>query len=109
MLDLMPHLDAVITHGGLNTVCEAMLYGVPLVVAPIKSDQPINADQVAAAGAGVRISFHRGNAQRLQDALRTVLDDPTYRAAAQRVGASLKAAGGAAAAAAHLESLAARR
>ncbi|MBR7839465.1 glycosyltransferase, partial [Actinospica durhamensis] len=106
VLDLMPRLDAVIGHGGLNTVCEALVHGVPLVIAPIKGDQPVNADQVAAAGAGIRVSFPRVGPQGLREALTAVLADPSYRAAAHRVGRALHAAGGAEAAAAHLEELA---
>jgi hypothetical protein len=107
MLDLMPRLDAVVTHGGLNTVCEALSHGVPLVVAPIKSDQPINADQVAAAGAGIRVKFHRVTPEQLREAVVAVLDDPSYRAGAERVRDDLKACGGAEAAATRLEELAA--
>lgn len=107
MLDLMPRLDAVVSHGGLNTVCEALAHALPLVIAPIKGDQPINAAQVAAAGAGVRVRFARSRPQELREALVTVLDDASYRAAARRVRDSFRAAGGAAAAAGLLESLAA--
>jgi MGT family glycosyltransferase len=103
VLELMPHLDAVVTHGGLNTVCEALAHGVPLVVAPIKGDQPINAAQVVAAGAGRRVRFASVRPEPLREDLLAVLDDPSYRAAARRVGESFAAAGGAAAAARHLE------
>ena len=106
MLDLLPHLDAVVSHGGLNTVCEALAHGVPLIVAPIKGDQPINADQVVAAGAGIRVRFGRARPSQLGGALVAVLDDPGYRAAARRVRDSFAAAGGAPAAADHLERLA---
>ncbi|HEV3171603.1 MAG TPA: nucleotide disphospho-sugar-binding domain-containing protein [Actinocrinis sp.] len=108
MLDLMPRLDAVVSHGGLNTVCEALAHGLPLVVAPIKGDQPINAAQVAAAGAGVRVRFARARPETLRDAVLAVLDDPSYRAAAEAVRASFRAAGGAPAAADLLEALALR-
>ncbi|MDI1463584.1 glycosyltransferase [Catellatospora sp. KI3] len=106
MLRLMPHLHAVVTHGGLNTVCEALAHGVPLVIAPITSDQPINADQVVAAGAGVRVRFDRATPAQLRAALLTVLDDPACRDAAGRVQESFRQAGGAAAAADHLAALA---
>lgn len=106
MLDLMPRLDAVLTHGGLNTVCEALSHGLPLVVAPIKSDQPINAMQVAAAGAGIRVKFHRASSDQLRAAISAVLDEPSYRAAAERVREDLRAAGGAEAAAARLAEIA---
>ncbi|OLB80373.1 MAG: MGT family glycosyltransferase [Actinobacteria bacterium 13_2_20CM_2_71_6] len=106
MLDLLPRLDAVVSHGGLNTVCETLSHDVPLVIAPIKGDQPINAAQVAAAGAGIRVRYVRATPEELRTAVLAVLDDPTYRAAAARVGESLRAAGGASAAARHLALLA---
>jgi len=106
LLDLLPHLDAVVSHGGLNTVCETLAHGVPLVVAPIKDDQPVNASQVAAAGAGVRVSFVRSRPAQLRAAILAVLDDPAYRAAAARIRDEFRAAGGAAAAARHLAALA---
>jgi MGT family glycosyltransferase len=105
VLDLMPRLDAVVSHGGLNTVCEALAHGVPLVVAPIKGDQPINAARVAAVGAGRRVRFASVRPEQLRADLLAVLDDPAYRAAAHRVRDSFAAAGGAAAAAQHLEKL----
>jgi zeaxanthin glucosyltransferase len=105
VLDLMPRLDAVVSHGGLNTVCEALAHGVPLVVAPIKGDQPINAARVAAVGAGRRVRFAGVRPKLLREDLLAVLDDPSYRAAAHRVRDSFAAAGGAAAAATHLEGM----
>jgi zeaxanthin glucosyltransferase len=108
MLELMPHLDAVVCHGGLNTVCEALAHDLPLVIAPIRNDQPIIANQVVAAGAGMRVRFARATPEVLRTAIATVLDVPSYRDAAARVGTSLRAAGGAAAAARHLEELAGR-
>lgn len=108
VLDLMPRLSAVVCHAGLNTVCEALAHGVPLVVAPIKHDQPVTAAQVVAAGAGVRVRFGRSGPGELAAALASVLDEPGYRAAAGRVRESFAAAGGAPAAAARLELLAAR-
>ncbi|MEV7521387.1 nucleotide disphospho-sugar-binding domain-containing protein [Streptomyces sp. NPDC091371] len=104
-LELLPHLDAVVCHGGHNTVCESLAHGLPLVVAPIRDDQPIVARQVVEAGAGVRVRFGRTRAEELRDALTAVLDDPGPRRAARRIQASFAAAGGAAAAADRLEKL----
>ncbi|WP_416974755.1 glycosyltransferase [Streptomyces sp. 4F14] len=101
-------VDAVVCHAGHNTVCESLWYGVPLVVAPIRDDQPLVAGQVVAAGAGVRVRFGRVGAQKLGAALDAVLDEPSYRFQAARVGAAFRAAGGADAAAVHLEELAER-
>lgn len=106
-LDLLARTAAVICHAGHNTVCEALWHKVPLVVAPIRDDQPVVAGQVEASGAGVRVRFGRVTADRLGQAVDAVLGDPAYRAAAQRIGDSFRAAGGAPAAAAHLERFAA--
>ena len=105
MLELMPHLDAVVCHGGLNTVCEALAFGVPLVVAPIRHDQPTNAAQVEAAGCGIRVDVDRAGPERLRAAVTAVLDEPAYRLAAEAVRDSFRLAGGAPAAARLLASL----
>ncbi|MFF4160945.1 glycosyltransferase [Streptomyces sp. NPDC001678] len=107
-LALMRRASAVVCHAGHNTVAESLWHGVPLVVAPIRDDQPVVAAQVAAAGAGIRVRFGRGDRHTVGAALDGVLTDPRYRAAARRVRDSFHAAGGGRAAAAHLERLAAR-
>jgi zeaxanthin glucosyltransferase len=106
MLALLPRLDAVISHGGMNTVSETLAHGLPLVIAPIRHDQPVVASQVARAGAAIRVPFSRVRPDQLREALVTVLDDPSYRRAAERIRDSFTAAGGAPAAAARLERLA---
>ncbi|WP_328953153.1 glycosyltransferase [Kitasatospora purpeofusca] len=107
VLELMRRgvLDAVLCHGGMNTVGEALAHGLPLVTAPIRHDQPFVAAQLAAAGAGLRVPFARVTPDHLAAALRSVLDEPGYRAAAARVGAELLAGGGAAVAADRVEAL----
>ncbi|QXJ26387.1 hypothetical protein AGRA3207_001486 [Actinomadura graeca] len=104
-LDLLPRLSAVVCHGGHTTVCETLANGLPLVVAPIRDDQPIVARQVEAAGAGIAVRFSRVRAEELAAALTTVLADGPHRAAARRVRDSFAAAGGAAEAADRLEKL----
>jgi UDP:flavonoid glycosyltransferase YjiC (YdhE family) len=106
-LALLARTAAVVSHAGHNTVCEALAHGLPLVVAPIRDDQPIIAGQVEAAGAGVRVRFGRVTAAGLRAAIERVLSDPDHRAAAARVQVSFAAAGGAPVAAAHLDQLAA--
>jgi len=106
MLALLPRLDAMISHGGMNTVCEALAHGVPLVLAPIRHDQPVVASQVVRAGAGIRVPFSRVRPSQLREALVRTLDDPSYRRAAGRIRDSFAAAGGPAEAAARLECLA---
>ncbi|MBH1932962.1 glycosyltransferase family 1 protein [Streptomyces sp. AV19] len=107
-LDLLSRASAVVCHAGHNTVTESLWHGIPLVVAPVRDDQPFVAAQVTAAGAAVRVRFGRADRVGLGAALDTVLDGPDHRAAARHLGDRLRAAGGAGAAAGHLEALAAR-
>jgi MGT family glycosyltransferase len=106
-LRLLPHIDAVVCHSGHNTVCETLSHGLPLVVAPIRDEQPLVAQQVVDAGAGIRLRFSRATTTQIGPAVEAVLTEPTYRQAAQRVQEAFRAAGGAVAAAGHLEELAA--
>ena len=105
-LALLSRMDAVVSHGGHNTVCETLAAGLPLVLAPIRDDQPVVADQVVRAGAGVRVKFARVKPESLSAAIDQALTDGSLRAAAERVRSSFTAAGGAPAAATHLEVLA---
>ncbi|WP_369374852.1 glycosyltransferase [Streptomyces sp. cg36] len=104
---LLERMAAVVCHAGHNTVTESLWHGVPLVVAPIRDDQPVVAAQVVGAGAGVRVKFARAGRERIGAALDAVVTDPAYRDAARRIRDAFRAAGGESAAAAHLEELAA--
>jgi MGT family glycosyltransferase len=107
-IGVLARASVAVCHAGHNTVCEALLHGVPLVVAPIRDDQPIIADQVTRAGAGVRLRFHHAHADRIGDAIDTVLTDPAYRRNAQRIQESFRDAGGAHSAAREVVALADR-
>jgi MGT family glycosyltransferase len=93
-LALLAHMDAVVCHAGHNTVCESLLNGLPLVLTPIKDDQPVVAQQVVDAGAGLRLRFGRLRPADLWEAIDSVLHTPTYREAAKRLQDSFQQAGG---------------
>ncbi|WP_158894081.1 glycosyltransferase [Amycolatopsis anabasis] len=104
-LALIRRAAVVVCHGGHNTVCESLGHGVPLVVAPIRDDQPILAEQVVTAGAGRRLRFDRAKSPEIATAVLDVLRSPEYAANARRIRDSFSAAGGAPVAADHLEKL----
>lgn len=103
---LFPHTDVVITTGGAGTVLTALTAGVPLIVVPTGWDLPESAQRVAECGAGVRIDPKNCTAQSLRAAVDLLLNDPSYRENARRVGAALVRQGGPPRAAELLERLA---
>ena len=106
-LALLPHVEAMLCHGGHGTVYEALAHGLPVVAAPVTFDQPLVADELVASGAGIRIRSARTTPSELRRALSAVLGDPSYREAAARMREAFRRAGGAPAAADELERLAA--
>jgi UDP:flavonoid glycosyltransferase YjiC (YdhE family) len=83
--DVMPHVAAMICHGGSGTVTAGLAAGVPMVVVPLFADQPHNARRVADLGAGIALD---AAATGLTDAVRRLLVDPSYRESAQRIAAA---------------------
>ncbi len=91
---VLPEVDALVSHGGHNTVAEALSAGKPLVVLPITDDQPTVAQQVVESGCGLRLPFARVRAATLRQAVLRVLDEPRFREAAERQRDAFAAAGG---------------
>ncbi|RFS81682.1 hypothetical protein D0T12_30825 [Actinomadura spongiicola] len=104
-LKLLERLAVVVCDADHGTVCESLSHGLPLVVAPVRDDQPVIARRVEAAGAGIAVRFARVRPDEIRTALATVLADGAHRAAAGRVRDSFASAGGVAEAADRLEKL----
>ena len=62
---VMERADIVVTHGGLNTVLDALAAGVPMVVVPIAFEQGAIAARIERCGAGLVIPPRRLTAARL--------------------------------------------
>ena len=86
---IMPHVAAMVGHGGSGTTRAALAGGVPSVIVPGFADQFRNAERVARLGAGIALPFE--DVAQLGDALRQVLSEPSYAATARRVAAEIAA------------------
>jgi UDP:flavonoid glycosyltransferase YjiC (YdhE family) len=106
---LFPRCAAVVTHGGFGTVLSALSYGLPLVVIPISADQPRNARRCTALGVGRALDPTEVTPETVREAVRAVLNEPSYAAHAQRLCAEMAALPGPAYAVALLEQLARER
>ncbi len=80
--DVLGHAAAALVHGGSGSTLGALAAGVPLVVMPLFADQPQNARRVAEVGAGVAVEPNRDDLDAtvspLREAIRTVLETPSY-------------------------------
>jgi MGT family glycosyltransferase len=104
-ISVLPIVDAVITHGGNNTVTECLYFGKPMVVLPLFWDQPDNAQRIAETGYGVRLRTYEAGAAELSTALDTVLTSQEMSARLTALSRRLQSAPGTARAADLLESL----
>ncbi|WP_028654779.1 glycosyltransferase [Nocardioides sp. J54] len=84
----LPRFDAVVHHGGAGVLGHTLAAGLPAVVWPVDYDQFDHAVRLVDAGVAVRLLRPAG----LGNRVRQVLEDPRYRAAAQRVAAEVAAA-----------------
>jgi UDP:flavonoid glycosyltransferase YjiC (YdhE family) len=100
VVSVAPHLmllrraSLVVTHAGLNTVLESLLYGLPMLMMPIYADQPAVAARVAWAGAGLVIPAKAASPARVRSALIHLRDERAYREKAQALASSIRIAGG---------------
>src|SRR5581483_199839 len=101
-LQLLAKTAVMITHGGANSVMEALAFGVPLLVTPICNDQFHNARFVERSGAGLALDLDAATAAECGRALDALLGDGPLRQNAARVAASYRANDGAARAAAEI-------
>jgi MGT family glycosyltransferase len=105
-VSVIPHVDAVITHGGNNTVTECMWFGKPMIVLPIFWDQHDNAQRVDETGYGVRLPTYTFTDEQMIAALTRVLSDRSLRTACETAGHRLRKTPGTVVAADLIERLA---
>lgn len=74
-LEVLKMADVFVTHGGMNSVSESLVYGTPMVVIPIASDQPVNARCVEKLGVGKRLEYSDANKDSIKEYVLSVLFD----------------------------------
>ncbi|WP_029200807.1 glycosyltransferase [Oribacterium sp. NK2B42] len=91
ILAITAKADVVICHGGLGTVRESLLAGVPMIICPRAFDQEGNAKRVEELGAGITLDNNRP--ETLRRAVRLMLSVPSYRENSFRIGETLRKSG----------------
>jgi MGT family glycosyltransferase len=70
---ILPRVDLVITHGGNNTVTEAVHFGKPMIVLPLFWDQYDNAQRVSEVGFGTHLATYEFEDAELHSAIEQLL------------------------------------
>jgi zeaxanthin glucosyltransferase len=89
-LELLKRARLVITHGGPNTVFEALMEGKSMIAIPMAHDQPAIADRLAWLKVAEVLPIEKLSAKRLRLALEKLLSDVSYSDAAMKVGAKIR-------------------
>ena len=93
-LDILKLADVFVTHGGMNSVSEALVCGTPMVVIPFTSDQPVNARCVEKLGVGKRLNHSTINKDILKTTVFSVLADQEIKNNLEAVQQWIKSAPG---------------
>lgn len=78
-LEVLQHTALFITHGGMNSVNEAMYYGVPMLAVPVGNDQPTVAKRIAELELGKYIDRKGLSGDSMKKAAFSILQDSRYK------------------------------
>ncbi|XP_054278190.1 UDP-glucosyltransferase 2-like [Macrosteles quadrilineatus] len=80
-----PNVKAFMGHGGQSSTIEAVYTGTPMVGLPLFSDQYSNIRSLVLRGTAVQLDVRRLTKESASQALRQVLQDPSYKENARRL------------------------
>ncbi|TXF96392.1 glycosyltransferase [Massilia arenae] len=103
---LLPHVAALVHHGGIGTTAEALRAGTPQLIVPLAHDQFDNAARVVAMGAGASLHAARVTPARMTKALQEVVGSTQIAAQSAGLAARFAGQGGIDGVCARLETLA---
>lgn len=78
-IEVLKQADVFVTHGGMNSISEAMVHAVPMVVIPFMADQPVNARRVEELGLGKKLDYRALKQPVLKQMVFSVLTDVKIR------------------------------
>lgn len=82
---LLARANVFVTNGGYTGVTLALAHGVPIVQAGTTEEKAENAARIQWSGAGLRLGKTHPAPGRVRDAVRRVLTEPGFRAAAGKI------------------------
>jgi MGT family glycosyltransferase len=102
-IEVLKRAALFVTHAGMGSLHDGLYLGVPLLLVPQQAEQTINALRVVELGAGLMLKKAQIGAEAIRTHAAQLLTNPDHKSAAERIGDSFRAAGGAASAADEVE------
>ncbi|HFK1548084.1 macrolide family glycosyltransferase [Bacillus sp. SBS7] len=103
--EILSETDVFITHGGMNSVHDAIHYNVPFVIIPHDKDQPMIAQRLTELEAAHRLLKENVNVRTLKEAVSDVLSNEKYKHGIRKLNDSFLECGGSKEAIAVIKSL----
>ena len=88
---VLPHVDAIVHHGGSGTSFGAAAHAIPQLIVPLGADQDSNAAALSRAGCGVRLSHQDLDGQAIADHVQAILSDSAVDQSVRRLAAEIAA------------------
>ena len=86
-----PKLLAFITHGGMNSVTESAIKGIPVIAIPMFGDQNHNAKILESKRIGIVLLKHHLTKDLLVSAIQKIITDKSYMKNAKQISQMVKA------------------
>lgn len=93
-LEVLKMADVFVTHGGMNSVSEAFVYGVPMIVIPFMSDQPVNARCIEKLGVGKTLEYSNTSKNTISEVVQSIISDASIKENIMKVQELIKQAPG---------------
>ena len=87
---VLPHCRAVVSHAGAGTMLGALCYGLPQLCLPQGTDQPSNTAALLPTGAALALQPEEITPDAVAEALGRLLNEPSFRQAANRLRAEIE-------------------
>lgn len=78
-ISLLEKIDLFVSHGGNNSINEALAAGKPIIVMPVGGEQGDNASRVIYLGVGKRIDMKSFTEKQFSDAVEAVRNTQSYK------------------------------
>jgi MGT family glycosyltransferase len=93
-ISLLNRVDLFISHGGNNSINEALASGKPIVVMPVGGEQADNASRIVYLGVGKRIDLAKFNEKQLLGIVEEIRQTPAFQERALTIRNGLRSTQG---------------